>query len=171
MEHLNVEIKARSQSHEKIREILKSQGADFKGVDHQTDTYFKVNSGRLKLREGNIENHLIFYHRANSADPKESEVTLFDTEPGLPLKEILSKSLGALAVVDKTREIYFIDNVKFHLDNVAELGTFLEIEAIDKDGSIGKEKLRAQCQNYMDLFEIQKANLISNSYSDMIMEN
>ena len=171
MAHLNVEIKACSQNHEKIREILKSHGADSKGVDHQIDTYFKVNSGRLKLREGNIENYLIFYNRENYAEPKESEVTLFKTDPDSPLKEILSKSLGILVAVDKMREIYSINNVKFHLDNVAKLGTFLEIEAIDKNSSIGKKELHAQCQNYMDLFEIQKGDLISNSYSDMIMEN
>jgi len=44
MEHLNVEIKSRCADPNKIREILKSKSADFKGVDHQIDTYFKVNS-------------------------------------------------------------------------------------------------------------------------------
>ena len=62
MEHIhNIEIKARSANHEKIRDFLKSHGADFKGIDNQIDTYFKVNKGRLKLREGTIENHLIYY--------------------------------------------------------------------------------------------------------------
>ena len=34
--------------------------------------------------------------------------------------------------MDKKREIYFIHNVKFHIDNVKNLGTFIEIEAIDE---------------------------------------
>lgn len=42
-----------------VREILRSKFADFKGVDHQIDTYFKVNKGRLKLRD--IENFLVYY--------------------------------------------------------------------------------------------------------------
>jgi len=62
---LNIEIKAKSNNQDKIRELLKSKHADFKGVDHQIDTYFKVNFGRLKLREGNIENNLIHYNREN----------------------------------------------------------------------------------------------------------
>lgn len=51
MHHLNIEIKAKSNNHEKIRNIMKERLAEFKGIDHQIDTYFKVNSGRLKLRE------------------------------------------------------------------------------------------------------------------------
>jgi len=63
MKHLNIEIKAKCNDQEKIRSVLKSRNADFKGTDHQIDTYFKVNNGRLKLREGNIENFLVFYER------------------------------------------------------------------------------------------------------------
>jgi len=52
MAHVNIEIKAKSNNQDAIREILKAKNADFKGVDHQIDTYFKVHNGRLKLREG-----------------------------------------------------------------------------------------------------------------------
>jgi predicted adenylyl cyclase CyaB len=142
--HINIEIKARTTEPDRIREILKTNNADFIGVDHQVDTYFKVDSGRLKLREGNIENHLIYYERENTRRPKKSSVTLYKNNPDSNLKEILLKSLGVLIVVDKHREIYFIDNVKFHLDNVVGLGIFVEIEAIDKEGTIGNEKLLEQ---------------------------
>jgi len=171
MEHLNVEIKARCGNHRPIRKILESKGALYKGTDHQIDTYFKVHFGRLKLREGNIENYLIFYDREDKEGPKESKVILFQNDPGSSLKEILIKSLGVLVAVDKKRDIYFIDNVKFHLDQVKDLGTFVEIEAIDADGSIGREKLLAQCQSYLDLFQIRREDLLSNSYSDLLLKD
>jgi adenylate cyclase class 2 len=165
-----IEIKAKCSNQASIRNILLTRNASFKGTDHQIDTYFKVNQGRLKLREGNIENHLIYYERENTATPKKSEVILFKTDPGSPLKGILTQSLGILVAVDKQREIYFIDNVKFHIDTVKDLGTFVEIEAIDDNGSIGKEKLREQCQYYLDLFQIQSSDLISFSYSDLLLK-
>lgn len=143
--------------------------ANFKGIDHQIDTYFKIGSGRLKLREGNIENFLIFYERENKAGPKKSKIILFKSEPRSPLKEILKKALGILTIVDKKREIYFIDNVKFHLDRVKGLGSFIEIEAIDRNGSIGKKKLLEQCQFYLKLFNIKKKDLIPDSYSDLLL--
>ena len=170
MKHLNIEIKAKCNDHEKIRSILKSRSADFKGTDHQIDTYFKVNNGRLKLREGNIENFLVFYEREDKEGPKQSDVILFKSDPNSSLKEILLTSLGTLVVVNKQREIYFIENVKFHIDTVKNLGTFMEIEAIDIDGSFGKEKLLEQCQNYLDLFGIPKNDLISVSYSDLLLQ-
>ncbi len=166
---VNIEIKAKSNNQDKIREILKSRNADFKGTDHQIDTYFKVNFGRLKLREGNIENKLIHYNREDKEGPKLSEIILFKSNPDSTLKELLTKALGILVVVDKQREIYFVDNVKFHIDKVKELGTFIEIEAIENN-SIGKEKLLEQCQFYLDLFQISKEDLISVSYSDLLLE-
>jgi predicted adenylyl cyclase CyaB len=170
MAHVNIEIKAKSNNQDEVREILKSKNADFKGVDHQIDTYFKVNNGRLKLREGKIENHLIHYQRENKEGPKQSDVTLFKSDPKSSLKEILTKALGVLVVVDKQREIYFIDNVKFHIDIVEDLGTFVEIEAIDNDGTIGRSKLLEQCQFFLDLFKISQEDLISVSYSDLLLE-
>ena len=170
MAHINIEIKAKSNNQDAIREILNSKNADFKGVDHQIDTYFKVNNGRLKLREGKIENHLIHYQRENKEGPKQSDVTLFKSDPKSSLKEILTKALGVLVVVDKQREIYFIDNVKFHIDIVEDLGTFVEIEAIDNDGTIGKDKLLEQCQFFLDLFKISQEDLISVSYSDLLLQ-
>ena len=167
--HLNIEIKARTTERDRIREILKSNNADFIDVDHQVDTYFKVHSGRLKIREGNIENHLIYYDREDTSDLKKSTVILYKNNPDSNLKEILTKCLGVLAVVDKYREIYFIENVKFHLDNVGGLGMFVEIEAIDKDGSIGNEKLLEQCKNYLNLLYISKEDLIASSYSDLLV--
>ena len=170
MAHVNIEIKAKSNNKDEIREILKSRTADFKGVDHQIDTYFKIDNGRLKLREGKIENHLIHYQREDKEGPKQSDVTLFRYDPESSLKEILTKALGILVVVDKKREIYFIDNVKFHIDNVEDLGTFVEIEAIDNDGTIGKDELLEQCQFFLDLFKISQEELTSVSYSDLLLQ-
>jgi adenylate cyclase, class 2 len=167
--HLNIEIKAKSGSNNSIRKKLKLLDADFRGTDNQSDTYFNTKQGRLKLREGNIENNLIYYRRENSKGPKQSNVILYKSDPGSSLKEILTEALGILITVKKQREIYFIDNVKFHLDTIKNLGSFVEIEAIDTAGNIGKDKLLQQCKSYMTLFEITEENLISDSYSDLIL--
>lgn len=164
-----IEIKAKCANAEKIRQTLLVNKADFKGIDHQIDTYFKVPIGRLKLREGNIENTLIHYNRPNQAGPKNSQVTYRRLPPNTDIKAPLAAAMGILAVVDKQRGIYFIDNVKFHVDEVKDLGTFMEIEAIDETGEIGVEKLKEQCDFFMHLFEIQKEDLIDVSYSDLMM--
>ncbi len=170
MSILNIEFKASTNKLAELEALLLQQNPLFIGEDHQVDTYFNVATGRLKLREGNIENALIFYEREDFAGAKSSHVILYQHQPDKTLKEILIKTLGIKAVVDKRRKIYFIDNVKFHFDTVEGLGTFIEVEAIDKDGSIGKEKLQAQCDEYAALFNIAKGDFASVSYSDMILK-
>jgi len=168
MERINIEIKAKCTELGRIRQILRARDANFIGEDHQIDTYFRSPNGRLKLREGNIENNLIFYERSNEQKPKASHFVLYKPTSNEVLKGILAKSLGVLCVIDKLREIYYIDNIKFHLDCVKNIGTFVEIEATgtcETDRTI----LLEQCRQYVELFEIEEHDLISESYSDMVL--
>ncbi len=169
MSHLNVEIKARCEDPGRVKEYLRD--AEYKGTDHQVDTYFKVKAGRLKLREGQIENALIYYERGDQPGPKKSEVTLYRGKPKSLLREVLTQALGILAVVDKQRDIYFLDNVKFHIDSVKGLGSFVEIEAIDSDGSIGVDRLNEQCQRHLKALAIRDEDLIATSYSDLVLQS
>ena len=164
----NYEFKARTNRLEELEEKLQGLNPEFKGEDHQIDTYFKIDKGRLKLREGNIENSLIYYQRENTASAKTSEISLYRHEKDQALKDILIKALGERIVVDKMRRIYFIGNVKFHFDKVQNLGTFVEVEAIDESGNIGIEKLRDQCDYYSRFLEVDEDDYIAESYSDMI---
>jgi len=166
--HINYEFKARCSNTEDAESKLKKLSPLFVGTDHQLDTYFNVPNGRLKLREGTIENSLIHYNRNNIAGAKQSDVILYQHQPDKNLKDILTKALGIKIVVNKTRKIYFIDNVKFHFDEINELGNFVEVEAIDKDGLSGVEKLKEQCNYYIQLFGITKDQLIAESYSDLL---
>jgi len=164
------EIKARSNRLNEIRKYLKDQNARYKGTDHQIDTYFKVQAGRLKLRQGNVETNLIYYSRPNTAAPKKSEVLLYQPVDSSDLKTILNKVHDTLCIVDKVREIYFIDNVKFHLDTVQGLGTYVEIEAIDETNELEYDIILEQCNGYMTELKIDDTDLISVSYSDMIVQ-
>ena len=170
MDILNYEFKARVENLEYFENKLKELKPTFIGTDIQVDTYFNVSSGRLKLREGNIENSLIRYHRENIKGAKQSDVQLYKCSKDPALKEILISSLGIKVVVKKERKIYFIDNVKFHFDKLDNLGTFLEVEAIDNSGSLGIQKLKQQAKYYSEFFGINESDYLSQSYSDMILD-
>lgn len=166
MEHTIIEFKARCVDHARIREILKSKNARFVGEDHQVDTYFRVSHGRLKLREGDIENSLVFYSRPDQAGPKHSAVTMSLVPAGSDVKALLSKALGVMVAVDKRREIYFVENVKVHLDRVEGLGEFVEVEAIGSQPELAS--LRGQCEGFLREFGIGESDLVKWSYSDMM---
>jgi adenylate cyclase class 2 len=171
MAHINIEIKAKCFHPEKVEAFLLANGARFVGLDHQKDTYFNVPSGRLKLRQGNIENSLIFYNRPDQTGPKQSDFLLSKVRDGVTEEQVLAKALGVKVVVEKNRKIFFIDNIKFHIDEVPGLGSFVEIEAGNlHDASITIEQLHAQCARYMKAFEIAEGDLIDRSYSDMLLD-
>ncbi|HNE27684.1 MAG TPA: class IV adenylate cyclase [Saprospiraceae bacterium] len=169
MQHLNIELKARTTRQTEIRAWLEAQGADFRGADFQTDTYFHVPNGRLKLRTGNVENNLIHYRRADQPEARASEVALAPVADGPALKNALARALGILVEVHKRREIYFMDNVKIHLDELDGLGRFVEIEAIAQKPEHTREWLLEQCRQYAALFRIQPDDILAESYSDLLL--
>ncbi len=170
--HLNVELKARCPDPARVRRVLEAAGAEFRGLDRQRDVYYRVPDGRLKLRRGTIERSLIHYRRGDTAEVKRSEVTLARLEalasPELDaIEAALAAALGVATTVEKAREIRFVGNVKFHLDEVPGLGAFVEIEAIDLDGSRGEAALRAQCDEWRARLAIAEEDLVARSYSDL----
>ena len=164
------EIKAICHNFEDIRDIILTLDARYVGCDHQIDHYFKVRHGRLKLRIGCIEKNLIYYQRPNKKGPKLSRVRLYPAQEPENLDALLSAALETLVIVDKQRDIYFIGNLKIHLDRVKDLGSFLEIEAIDEDNRFSDEELLQQCRQLVDLFNITTDDLISDSYSDLLLK-
>ncbi len=173
MEHLNFELKARTTREAEIRHWLTAQNADFRGVDEQTDTYFRLQPGmgRLKLRRGNIENNLIHYHRSDDPQARVSDVALAPAADAEALANCMTRALGVLVEVRKRREIYFVGNVKIHLDELDGLGQFVEIEAIAPAPDFPVEKLQEQCVYFSNAFGIRPEDILAESYSDLLLRS
>ena len=166
----NAEFKARCEDLTAVRARLDALGARFAGLDAQRDTYFRVPNGRLKLREGTVETALIHYDRVDVAGVKRSDVRLYAPADAPGLRAVLEAALGILVVVEKQRAILFAGNVKIHLDSVPGLGTFVEVEAIDTDGTIPLAALHAQADAMRAALGLADALLEARSYSDLLME-
>lgn len=170
----NIEVKARITNMEDAERIASVITGDMPPVRfEQTDTYFNVPKGRLKLREHRGEetrDELIFYLRPNEPGPKPSDYWIVETREPTELKSMLSSALGINAVVTKERTVFFFQNVRIHLDSVVELGTFLEFEEVLPEGSSqpGDTDLIKQL---MREFSIKKEDLIGESYCDLIAGN
>ncbi|MCK5047483.1 MAG: class IV adenylate cyclase [Candidatus Heimdallarchaeota archaeon] len=166
---IDVEIKAKCEDHARIRNILKKKGALFGGEDHQIDVYFKSPTGRLKIRKSTIESVLVYYIRDNIKGIKPSEYYLYKAPEPEKLEELLKIALGVLITVKKKREVYFIDNVKFNIDDVKGLGKFVEIEAITTNPD-EIEHMDEIIRSYIKLFDIKEIDIQSHSYSDLLLE-
>ena len=168
MKRVNYEFKARLRDEEGVRAALKKLRARHIGNDRQIDTYFRVPRGRLKVREGRIENALIFYHRSDAPRPRRAQIEMMLLPRRNSIRSLLAASLGVLTVVDKRREIYLVGNVKIHLDRVRGLGRFIEVEAVSRSGSL--KKIRAQARKFQKLLVIPSSDILARSYSDMVLK-
>ncbi|MHC4949202.1 MAG: class IV adenylate cyclase [Planctomycetota bacterium] len=98
------------------------------GVLRQTDTYYRMIDGRLKQRRATGERtEWIYYHRPDRVTPRMCNYTVL-TDPQAR-RRWGTRSLTPWLVVRKLREVWMTGQVRIHLDEVDDVGRFLEIEA------------------------------------------
>ena len=163
----NVEFKAELRDLGLAQSICKAMGATHAELLEQTDTYYKVPSGRLKRREqSGHETEYIFYDRADKAEARLSHYVIYD-EPSAR-QRFGSDSLPVLVVVRKKRIVYLIEQVRIHLDTVDHLGTFLEIEAV-----VSRAHNVRMCHEKVEQIRSKLkpalGEMLSTSYADMLM--
>jgi adenylate cyclase class 2 len=165
----NIEIKAKYRDLEKAKQIARNLDAKHVGVDHQVDTYFRTPTGRLKLRESTLSGaQLVPYMRPDQAGPKKSDYLVIPVSDPENCKKLFDQILGIEAVVDKTRDIFLIDNVRVHLDIVKNLGIFFEFEAVYNNAALEKQEY-AKVEKLMGLFNIPSEDLLTGSYREMVL--
>lgn len=136
----NVELKARDHDPAATLAAALAAGATDRGELHQVDTYFRVATGRLKLREevdaaGDAHAMLIPYVRADEAVARTSTYSLVAVPDPAALKHALAATAGVEIVVDKRRRLLLHENVRIHVDEVQGLGSWVELEAVVPDAA------------------------------------
>lgn len=167
----NLEIKARVPTLEKPRQIARRLATSYEGKFHQRDTYFNCPTGRLKMREmddGAVQ--LIAYRRADAREPTTSEYQICLLPSAEPCKAALSLTLGVISVVSKHREIFLVDTVRVHLDEVEQLGTFVEFEDVLDEDVLpeGVSGDGVKLSKLIKEFKLQESQFIEVSYADLL---
>jgi len=163
----NLEAKFRLRSHAEAEARASALGYVRRATLNQRDTFFRVASGKLKLREENGIAVLIFYRRRESASLMLSDYEIVPVADPARMLRVLEDALGAIAVVEKVRTLMTRDNVRLHLDRVARLGEFGEIEAVIADGD-DPERSRAAVDEILAALGVALAGLIDVSYFELL---
>jgi adenylate cyclase class IV len=131
-EHENIELKAADAYPSASERACRDLGAADGGLLVQRDTYFGVARGRLKLREDSERRtgELIFYLRAHESGLRSSSYWRAPTTDPEALLSLLTAAHGVVGVVTKRRRLFLHRNVRIHLDDVAGLGSFVELESV-----------------------------------------
>ncbi len=165
----NLEFKTFYHSLDALRPKLDDLQAMYRETVNQVDTYFENQTGRLKLRETREadEGWLIYYERPNHHASRYSQYQLCKVDKPAQLKNLLTVALGIKTVVKKQREIWMFNNTRIHLDSVAELGKFIELETVFQ-GQTEVEAV-AEHKHVKTNLTLNKAEPIAVSYSDLVL--
>jgi predicted adenylyl cyclase CyaB len=166
----NVEIKAHIESIGALMPKVVAIADHGPTEIHQDDTFFRCETGRLKLRAfSKEEGELIFYRRANQQGPKESFYVRSPTSAAETLRESLTLAYGEVGRVLKHRTLFIVGRTRVHLDNVQGLGHFLELEVVLEEGEPLETGVR-EAHSLMTQLDIQRTQLIDAAYVDLLAQ-
>ncbi|HET9234136.1 MAG TPA: class IV adenylate cyclase [Candidatus Eisenbacteria bacterium] len=163
----NIEIKAQLGDPAVMARRAEGLGASRRGELRQRDTFFHVPRGYLKLRE--IEGQageLIAYTRDAGTGPRASDYVVAQVGDTRKLCEALARSLGVRGRVEKVRTLYLWKHTRIHLDKVAGLGTFLELETV-MDG-IDREAAEAEAWSLIRALDLDPGTFLDVPYLELL---
>ena len=173
----NIEIKAKIHEWDQfMKSVHDAADPDVAPVVMDTvDTFFKVDKGRLKLREflqisEPRQSELIHYHRHDTAGSKLSEYSKCLVSDSQGLKRVLCDALGILGEVKKTRHLYMSGQTRIHVDRVDSLGDFMELEVVLREDQTEAEGHTIVNELMMHL-GVKEQDLIPLAYMDLIILN
>ena len=166
----NIEFKAELRNIDLARAICFVVNARRVGVLLQTDEYVQVPEGRLKRRverneeSGAAREEWIWYDRADRTNARPSRWTrLDDTQVAVRWPKLERR---VARVIVKRRELWKAENVRVHLDAVAGLGNYFELEGIVGIGDDPAET-RLKVGTLIDKFRPALGEPVSGSYADL----
>jgi predicted adenylyl cyclase CyaB len=165
---LNLELKARLISSTfALRTAHKH--AKFAGILSQTDYYYRVEKGRLKLRQfSRTAGELIYYNREEKKKDRWSRYYVYALSNPAAMKKFLDSSFDHVSTVQKKRRLFFYKNARIHIDTVKNLGSYIEFEVIVAKGTMQAKRLLIEL---IKKFEIQPKRIVKKSYIDLYLQH
>ena len=161
---MEIEIKATFDNKKDLIKSLKSIGAKQEKTKHQIDEYYnhpsrdtRETKEYIRLRYKPNEDNGIFAHHLNISDGvnKEFEVPIADVKTFKQILEGLNFPL--LGTIDKKRETFKFEDFSITIDEVKDIGNFIEIELDGNESEIDSKK--ARCIEMLEKINIPKKNI------------
>jgi predicted adenylyl cyclase CyaB len=113
------------------------------------------------------EGELIFYQRPDAGGPRESQYFISATHDPKSLTTVLTHAYGVRGLVCKRRTLFWIGQTRIHLDEVEDLGTFLELEVVLEEHQSTSDGIEIARKLMKDL-DVDENALVSKAYIDLL---
>ncbi len=174
IDHIELEVKIACDDTSAVEARLRSLGAEFIGCWSETDMFFdfednklKRNDSALRLRarddvnEGHTSYRLTFKgRRQDNAYKCRREIELAIESPDVIQSLLEALGLKPFIAYTKKRNSWRYGNCTIEVDNITDIGNFIEIEGPDKE----------TIDNVLKDLNLAGEPAITKSYLEMIME-
>ena len=173
-----VEIKARLRDKEKIIEKLKTLGCTFEPAITQSDVVYAKNLGTVEIFNANDvflrirvkgNGKILFTIKqrgVNDLDALEHEVEVSSKEE--MKKAILLMGYKEAVRVSKTRVVTHYDGCEICIDDVEDLGQFIEMEKLTEEGD--SEAIQAELFKFFESIGITKEDRVFSGYDILMLQ-
>jgi predicted adenylyl cyclase CyaB len=164
----NVEVKAKIDNTFEYVRAASRLCAQLPEVILQEDHYVSCEEGRFKLRvlsESYAE--AIRYLRPNALGTKVSHYEITPCHSPEDFLTAIKQAQALLGTVRKTRLVFHSGRTRIHLDDVDDLGRFLELEVVLNDGE-DPEQGRKEASELLHYFGLSEDATIACSYFDLM---
>ncbi len=172
---MEVEARVKVNDLDKIKQRLTSIGADFFERNYQIDSVYKTKGKELeplgpgafilRIRESGKGNKLTYKNLTETPGVIIEYETNIDN-PNEMRKIIESSGFGLVYTMEKERTSGKLRDFKLCLDNVKEIGTYLEVELQSEDGDGAMNKIK----QFFKKIGFPENEITTKGYSLMIFE-
>lgn len=179
--NIEIEIKVKVENVDTLKNFLQMHGT-FKGEKQQIDEYFSPAHGdymsvrpvnewlRLRTADNKFSLDYKLWHRDEQGQSQYCD----EIETGIDNINQARKLLTALhfhsiATVDKIRSAWMYEEYEVAIDEVKDLGTFVEIEYMGKDESIDPKKVVNEMIAFLRSSNCGKINKTNTGYPMLLL--
>ena len=169
---MEVEIRAKTDDLNIVKERLLETGATEIGSELQIDEYFRHKSfddnAHFVFRIRKTEEKSFFTFKAlNKEHDTGWHEFEFETEnPATIKRTLINSDFESFLTINKHRQKFIFKNFEINLDKIGELGDFIEVELISDDVEDSKRKIKL----FLLSLGIEEENMVEKGYVKLMLE-
>lgn len=169
---MEIELRASADDPDAIRNALATQ-AKHRGTSNEHDFYLRHESDKdrsliLRIRRKENGSMLTFKGKASGDDTAWSDIDIPLTDSDSLQQLLLGSGYVKVVEIKKRRSSYCLEDFEINVDEIENLGVFVEIEG--RGDEENRAKIEEKIMNLLVSFGIQNENIIRKGYVALMLE-
>ena len=177
MNNMEIELRAKILEPKTIEQNLKLLPGivEKKSNDRQIDTYLKHENDKdrklvIRLRKNYTNNKATLTFKGKSKGKLDIAWQDYDTpieNPDILEKVLINNGYEYVCLIDKVRQSFVYEKFEINIDNIRDLGLFIEIEKYGEEGEV--EKIKNELTDLLNKLGIKNEDIVTQGYVQLVL--